>query len=327
MRRFLIMIICSLMPMTMSSQMGSEPLASPFQGGAYGPAMIGVRDNSNPGAEGWAIVDYNIWLWSNAFIDSNGDELDTFELIPGQGEVPFTTDISGYINSLLVSYTTPKLDWLGNGQMIFILSPNYGTAHYKVGLGQFSSGIEVINGGTSGFGDLTVAPLWLSWAWERFDLTGGYMFVAPTGKYETGDDNSVGVGYWSHIIQANAFYYSADKSTAFTIAPTYEFHGKIKDVDVKAGSRFALEYGISQYLSERFELSVQGGHIWQVGEDSGSDVYWDTSVKDRLSMVGLGMGYWLSANKIYSNLKWMSSYGEREDFEQNIIELQLIFVL
>ena len=325
MKYLIFIMIILLLPFAGRSQVATEPLASPFQGGAYMPSMIGVRDNANPGNAGWAIIDYNIWLWSDAFFDRSGDPLTSIELVPGQGEIPVNAEISGYINSLLISYATPKIPFLGNAQMVFVLSPNYGTAHIKGALGQFSSGIEIIDGATSGFGDLTVAPLWLSWGWERFELTGGYMFIAPTGRYETGADDSIGIGFWSHIIQANGYYYSADKSTALLLAPTYEFHGKIKDVDVKAGSRFSIEYAISQYLSERLELSLQGGHIWQVGEDSGSDVYWDTSNKDRMSIVGLGLGYWLKTNKFYSHLKWASSYGERENFEVDIIELQLIF--
>lgn len=74
---------------------------------------------------------------------------------------------------------------------------------------------------------------------------------------------------------------------------SYEWHVNLKDVDVKPGSRFILEYGISQYLFERLEIRLQGGHAWQSGEDSGSDVYWDTSVKDPISILdggGVGKG-------------------------------------
>ncbi len=39
-------------------------------------------------------------------------------------------------------------------------------------------------------------------------------------------------------------------------------NGKIKDRDLTPGNRFSLEYGISQYLSERLGVGVHGAHNW-----------------------------------------------------------------
>jgi hypothetical protein len=326
MKKYLILLL--LFPFVeLIAQSLPNPLVSPIQSGGYLPGIMGVRDYTSPGTDGLFILDYNIFLSATDFYDRNGTKKNSLDLFPELGgSIPFDVDISGYINSFMFTYATPKLSFLGNAQYLFIVAPNITTASTRVGLGQLTNG-GTIDGGISGFGDLTVSPLMLSWGSEKFDFTTGYLFVAPTGKYNTGADDNVGIGYWSHLIQAAAYYYPLpEKATAVMVMPTYEFHGKIKDADVKPGSRFLLEYGISQYLSERFEVTLQGGHSWQIGEDTGNDVYWDKTVKDQMSTFGGGIGYWLMPNTLYTNLKYSTTYNNKQHFKADALQIQLLFV-
>lgn len=303
-----------------------DPIISPFQNGSYVPGTLGVRDYVNPGVSGWVISDYNTWLWSNKFVNRDGNDVNAIELIPELGSIPIDVDISGYVNNLVVTYASPQISALGNAQYIFFISPNYATVNASVGLGQLTNGRDLINGGSSGFGDLAVAPVFLSWGWDKVDLTAGYMFTAPTGSFDAGADDNIGLGYWSHLFQASTYFYSANKNTAINLMPSYEFHSKIKDVDVKAGGRFLFEYGISQTIANQFEITVEGGHSWQVGEDTGEDVYWDTSFRDRFSTVGLGLGCWLTADKFYTQLRWSKTYGNRDNFKINTLGLELVYI-
>lgn len=297
---------------------------SSAQSGGYVPGINGVRDYANPGQDGLFIFDYNIFVNANSFYDANGNKVNSIEGSQGN-TIPLDIDISGYINSLMLVYASPKLSFLGNAQYICVVAPNYTTAKATIGLGELLNG-KTVEGGASGFGDLSVAPLMLSWSLDKFDFTGGYLFYAPTGRYETAADDNIGLGYWSHIIQMASYYYpKPDKSTAFMFTPSYEFHGKIKDADVRPGSRFIMEYGISQYLSKKLEVTLQGGHAWQMSEDSGSDVYWDTSVKDQMSVFGLGIGYWFLTN-LYANAKYTGSYGLKQNFKTNMFQLQIILI-
>ncbi len=311
MKRILNLLFSLLIATNISAQ--EQPQASPILSGGYLPGIMGVRDYTNPGADGLFIIDYNIFLNANTYYDRNGNKNNALDI-----------DISGYINSLMFVYASPKLEFLGNAQYLFIAAPNFTTTNLGVGLGQLNNG-NTINGGSSGFGDITIAPLMLSWGSEKFDLTAGYLFIAPTGKYETGADDNVGLGYWSHIIQAAVYYYPLpQKTTAILVMPSYEWHGNLKDVDVKPGSRFILEYGVSQYISERLEITLQGGHAWQTGEDSGSDVYWDTRVKDQMSLFGGGIGYWLKPNVLYANAKYSTTYNNKQHFKANIFQIELL---
>lgn len=317
------LLFCILITSAVSAQ--EQPEVSSVFSGGYLPGIMGVRDYTNPGTDGLFVLDYNIFLSANSFYDGNGNKVNSLDFVPGlEGSIPFDVDISGYINSLMFTYASPKLEFLGNAQYLFIAAPIYSTVNTGVALGQLTGRIT-IDGGASGFGDMTIAPLMLSWGSEKFDLTTGYLFVAPTGKYETGGDSNVGIGYWSHVIQAAAYYYPLpQKATAIMVMPSYEWHGMLKDADVKPGSRFILEYGISQYLSERLEITFQGGHAWQTVEDSGSDAYWDTSVKDQMSIFGGGVGYWLVPNVFYANAKYSSTYNNKEHFNANTFQVQLL---
>ncbi len=283
------------------------------------PGNMAVRDYAAPEDRGWAIVDYNLFIGSDQFFDRNGEAVNRL------GNLPLQVDVSGFVNSLSLTYITDKLPFLGHARYMFTLNPSFNTTNTGVALGEAGLGLNA-QGGTSGFGDLLVAPLLLSWQFQNVDLTTGYLFAAPTGKYSTGGDDNVGLGYWSHLLQTSLYYYPvADKSTALQLMPTFEFHGKTKDVDVRPGSRFILEYGVSQFLSERLELGLEGGHAFQVGEDRGNGVYWGASVKDRSSVFGLYVGYWFLPN-LYSNLKWSTTYGNRQNLKINTLGLQLIFV-
>lgn len=300
---------------------------SPFQSGAYLPGIIGVRDYSYPEFKGITLVDYNLGINANELTDQNGDPLSLDQNFPGLDSPNLEVAASGYINSLMMSYTSEPIKFLGNARYMGWINPSFVTVNVRVKNFSATNSDILIQAGDSGFGDLNIAPLYLSWRLEKFDITAGYLFTVPTGRYEIEADDNIGVGFWSHSFQAVAYYYLADKATAFMLSPTYEIHGKIKDSDAKPGSRFALEYGISQYFTERFEVTVQGGHAWQIGDDTGDDIYWDASYKDQLSTVGIGLGYWLVSNRFYGNLKGSTTYLTKQHFNANAIQLQLIYTI
>ena len=76
-----------------------------------------------------------------------------------------------------------------------ILAPYYTTADFRVALSSLADSTLSIDGSTGGFGDLGFAPLFLTWSLgdDKFDFTTGYMFTAPTGRYETGADDNIGI--------------------------------------------------------------------------------------------------------------------------------------
>jgi hypothetical protein len=332
MKKYILLILSTLVFIGVKSQMLPEPLPSPLQTGAYVPGIISPRDYANPGFSGLAVMDYNIYFNAGNFIDKYGNPVNSIDLVPDPAgiSIPVETDVSGYINAPVIAYVSPEIKALGNARYIGVIAPYYATATFSATLRELPNGDKYFSGGAGGMGDLMISPVLLTWsdANDKTDLTAGYIFTAPTGRYETGADDNIGLGYWSHIFQVyNYIYLMPEKASAFFIGNTFETHSKIKDADVKPGNRYTLEYGISQYLSERMEITAQGGHTWQVSKDAGNDVYWDASYKDRYSTVGLGVGFWPVKQTLYLNAKWTTNYAIRQHFKYNSFQLQLIWAI
>ncbi len=160
-----------------------------------------------------------------------------------------------------------------------------------------------------------------------FNLTTTYSFAAPTGRYTTGADDNIGLGFWTHMFQGFGYYYPFEhQATAFMAGLNYELNGSIKDADVKSGNRLSLEYGLSQYLTEWFEFSVHGAHNWQITDDSGSDVFWDPTAHDRKSSLMLGAGFWPWAGRLQLTARWGFDYDARQRFDNSNVMLNVIFV-
>jgi len=154
-----------------------------------------------------------------------------------------------------------------------------------------------------------------------------YGFYAPTGRYEPGADDNIGLGFWTHQFQGYGYFYPfPDKSTAFMLGLTFEFTSDTEDTELNTGNRFTLEWGISQYVSERLELTVQGGHNWQLTDDTGSAVFWDSSIHDRKSTLGFSAGYWAVAERLYLSGKYAFDFASRHRFEANFWSVNLIYM-
>ena len=122
--------------------------------------------------------------------------------------------------------------------------------------------------------DLYVVPLYLGWHAPRADFIAGYGFYAPTGKYEAGANDNVGLGMWSHEIQAGTTVYldAAKKISAATTA-YLELHSNKKDQDLKVGNLLTLEGGMA-YNVPRIGGAFGVAYYFQskLSNDTGADV-------------------------------------------------------
>ena len=124
-----------------------------------------------------------------------------------------------------------------------------------------------------GFTDLYVVPLYLGWHTRRVDVVAGYGFYAPTGRYEAGATDNVGLGMWSHEIQGGVTAF-VDPATTVSIATTayFEMHSKKKDQDLKVGNLLTLEGGAA-YNVRKIGGAFGIGYYLQhkMSDDSGAD--------------------------------------------------------
>jgi hypothetical protein len=154
-------------------------------------------------------------------------------------------------------------------------------------------------------GDVFFTPFLLGWHWPRFDLMALYGFHAPTGKYNSGDIDNTGLGFFEHQFQVGGIgYLDEGKSLGLQVLGTYELnHGKI-DQDVTVGDYVTLEYGVSKVFKGVFEVGLRGYSMWQVQDDSGSDLILD-SPKTKAHGIGGQISYTIPKWKLNIGLNYM----------------------
>jgi hypothetical protein len=312
---------------------GFPQLASPLQGGHYSPNVKNVRDMANP-PSGLFVLWYNSFFSGNTFNDKNGDEFKQIRLDQIHPALP-NIDVklnAGGFTSVPAIFWASNFKIFGGANYMAGISPGYISADASVltemrGIVIDTTYTKLEGGSVSGFTDLFIAPTGLSWGLEKFDFTFLYGFYAPTGKYETGASDNTGTGFWTHQFQGYGYFYPIkSKATAVMVGLTYELNSKIKDVEVTPGNRLTLEWGISQFISEKVEVGVHGGHNWQISDDSGADVYWDPAVHDRKNTLAFNVGFWPLTEKLMVNLKYAFDYGLVQRFKNDNYMVNLLFV-
>ena len=133
---------------------------------------------------------------------------------------------------------------------------------------------ETVGGGSWGYSDTYIVPLYLGWHKPRVDVVAGYGFFAPTGRYEVGASDNTGLGMWSHELQGGATVYldGARKISAATTA-FVEFHSKKKDQDIKVGKLATFEGGVA-YNVPKIAGSFGIAYYAQkkLSDDTGADI-------------------------------------------------------
>jgi hypothetical protein len=255
----------------------------------YFPGSFNIRDYILPDKGVYAAV-YGIYYGSSTLRDANGNKISSVT-IAGR-TVTVDTDLNLYS-------IVPTLLW-NTGWTI--LGAEYGM-YGSVPFGGPSLGVALetetgfgLNADTSNFGlqDLFVQPLWLRWRWANADLSGGVGFYAPSGQFEAGKVNSLGLGFWTAQFQLAGAYYFLERATAVVVAGTHEVNTEQQDTDITPGQRFTLNYGVSQYLPAGpglVELGILGYSQWQVTHDSGSQVRPFNQNLDQVHAVGAQLGY------------------------------------
>ncbi len=133
-----------------------------------------------------------------------------------------------------------------------------------------------LNGGGNGLADTLVQPVNLGWHFKRADLSAGYAFFAPTGRFTAGAGNNVGSGYWgNHLNSGTTFYITKNKGTSASIFVDWESHRKKSGTNITPGQAFTMEWGLGHVLPldkqmhKLIQLGFVGYDQWQVSENSG----------------------------------------------------------
>jgi hypothetical protein len=289
--------------------------------GHFVPGLLSIRDYLLPADPGVYGIAYNYYYDTDRRNDDDGDKIRslvaTFNPGPGPGvQVPIGVGVDLDLYAL-----APALVWVSDWKVLgarygAYVAPSFANASVEAALSigrRFGRDAE---NASFALGDLGVQPVWLGWGGKHWDVSAGYAFYAPVGKYDTDtrsvqlallplgfeveieDPDNIGYGFWTHQFQAAAAWYPFEnKGTAVVGVATYEYHSEKENFDLQPGENLTLNWGISQYVpltSDQhllLEIGPAGWNGWQVHADSGSDAF-DTE-RDRTHAAGgqLGVTY------------------------------------
>ncbi len=263
--------------------------------GHFAPAVPNIRDLVVPDP-GLYFLQYFVSYHTDTFKDRHGDKVNSINAGPATLEVE--ADVDAFIIAPTLVWVSPW-KFLGARYGAQII-PSFSNTSVQASL-RTETGFGVdVDESQFGVGDLYIKPFWLGWDGTHYSVAAGYGFYAPVGKYDNGDADNIGLGFWTHEFQvATAWYPWESRGTAVTLAGTYEIHSEIDDVNITPGDRVSLNWGISQYLplnkanSLLLEVGALGYSQWQVEKDSGSDVNTQFNPKDQIHGAGgqIGLTY------------------------------------
>ena len=305
--------------------------------GHYAPGLINIRDLIVP-APGLYGVLYNYYYTSDRLNDGNGDKIDSVTINPGDGSgVPLTVDVDVDVYVL-----APTLIWVSPWKILgakygAFISPTFANASVGASLATATGRGADAETSQFGVGDLFVQPLWLGWSLTHWDVTLGYGFYAPIGKYDTSTAtlpggasvtaeaaDNIGLGFWTNQFQGALTWYPwAHKGTAVVAGLTYEIHSDKEDFDLTPGQNLTLNWGISQFLALTkdqkllLEAGLTGYSSWQITDDSGSDAR-NPDVRDQVHAIGgqLGLTYvpWVAS----LNAHYFGEFSAQDRFQGHV---------
>jgi hypothetical protein len=96
----------------------------------------------------------------------------------------------------------------------------------------------------TGFADMYIRPIDLGWHTTKADVTAGFGFYPPTGRYEAGGSGNTGKGMWTYEPFVGATLYLDEKKT-FSVATNvfWELHGTRKKLYALVNVRYFWEMG------------------------------------------------------------------------------------
>lgn len=185
-----------------------------------------------------------------------GADGNTIRLAP---EVPGSIDI-GAVAPILWYVSKAKVLGANYGIMAVLPWANGSLEAPAFGLGRTID---------TGFADLMIRPLDLGWRTERADVSAGFQFYAPTGRYERGGSQNVGKGMWAYEpFVGTTLYFDEERTASFATTAFWEFHSDKEDTDVKVGQLLTLEGGVGKsFLGGG--LIIGGAYYaqWKLTED------------------------------------------------------------
>ena len=238
---------------------------------------------------------------------------------------PLQTDVS--VNAYLVG-----VSWVSN---VKVLGANYSLQVFP---GFTDNKLEApVLGMTqkvdTGFTDLYVQPINLGWHTKTADFVAGLGVFAPTGRYEDGANDNLGLGMWSfELFGGTTVFFDEAKSWHLATTAFYEIHTEKEGSDIKVGDILTFEGGLGKSFKQG-ALSVGLAYYAQfkvTDDDLGMLPLPPSFMPAKHQGFGVGPEVSLpiaSKRKLYGflNLRYFWETGVRNSLEGNMFVLTASF--
>ncbi len=296
----------------------------------FNPGVPNIRDFVVPEPGFYGIL-YNYWYNTSRINDQEGNEIRSITIKPGPGPgVTLDLDVDANIYALAPAFIWVS-DWkLAGARYAAYISPSFSNSNIRVLLSTSNNRGGGIEAGQFAMGDLFVKPLWLGWSPKHWDISAGYGFYAPVGKYDVNtvslpiigprkiaSPDNVGLGFWTHELQGSvAFYPFENKGSAITSALNYEINSKQREFDITPGAVMSWTWGYSQYLpitrnqNLMLEVGPTGYSQWQITDDTGSEAR-NVSMHSQVHAAGFQSGVTFVPWNLVLNFRYVNEFSAK----------------
>ena len=301
--------------------------------GHYVGGMMDIRDYFVPDPGFYAAL-YNYFYTSDRYNDQNGNRLSSTTLPGGSGS-PVSVNLDMYVLAPALIWVSPW-EFLGAKYGAYV-APTFANASLNAVASTVRDRGGSASEATFAPGDLFVQPLWLGWTLPHWDVSAGYAFYAPVGKYSTESvgsatvpaSDNIGLGFWTQQFQGGAAWYPwTNRATAVTVVLTYEYNSPQEGTDIKYGQNLWLNWGISQYLPLTkddkllLEIGPAGYYEWQVSSNTGGTS--NPSSRTSVSAIGGQIGLTYVPWNLILNFRGMYEYAAEERVQGSSFSINLL---
>jgi len=171
-----------------------------------------------------------------------------------------------------------------------------------------------------GLTDMFFSPIGLGWHWSEFHLVTALGAFAPTGKYDFGESDNTGLGFWT-VMPFMLGTYRTEKGI-FRDLPLlatgglfYEIHSNQEGRDFRPGDSFTFEWSLGFELAERTSFGLSGFFYRQVNDPSGSDA----EPVDKYRSNGIGLTLSHGIGPVNLNLRGYQDFDVRNGPEGTLV--------
>jgi len=187
-----------------------------------------------------------------------------------------------------------------------------------------------VNGSISGGGGLADSfyqPAVVGWHFERADIKAAYGFLFPTGSFDSGANDNVGSGYWTHVfLSGQTFFPTESKRTAISAFQMYEIHDTQSGTGNRPGDTMNLDFSVLQTLPERSATRIQVGLVGyaarQTSAKSGPAVTAaESAARYRINALGVGSVVAMPERGVTLGFKYFDEFSNESTFEGSSLQI------